>query len=168
MQNLTEDQQKSIDALTAAFLKVNTPQSGVKFNLVNADALLKDARLRDALKAAELADHEAWIKASREEAQRVCDLLKQDLEPLFSFKVIEESDQYDSVIPGRIKLPNVAIFSQQNSCIEHIKIRVCWKNYEDEQGVKRSRGAGFYYSGDRTLEEYVGRKHFLEKLKMYL
>jgi hypothetical protein len=145
MNTLTETQSQLISQLTQEFQRINseTKVNG-KFNLVSAEELNQIAEEVRRNKAEAEADSNYWAKAARDEADRIVELLKEDLPMARVERYGKANQHYDlpDILIARKgdRLPHVS------ECVTiHVKVR---KEYTDQ-----THGC-WYYKGLRLVYEY--------------
>lgn len=80
MKNLTANQQQIIDDLTAEFSRINASAKKTSgFNLIDVEPLRQKSREIEENKFIAEQDQKMWEKIAMDEAQRIAELLQQDL-----------------------------------------------------------------------------------------
>jgi hypothetical protein len=77
---MTENQKQLIDSLTEEFNRISIQETKKKkFNLIDAKALTDEKKERECWEKISKDNEREWNRAARQEAQRIVDMLKEDL-----------------------------------------------------------------------------------------
>jgi len=97
MKTLTQNQQLIIESLTSEFLRINNEHRNEgSFNLINIDPLMqKTMEIKQNKREAEM-DYEAWHNIAMQEAERIVQLLRQDLPNACVERYGESNGKYDA------------------------------------------------------------------------
>lgn len=153
---LTQNQQQTIEFLTAQFEKLNaSTQPKRKFNLVDIKPLEDKAeRIRQLDEEAELSK-KIWKDTQKHELHRIADLLREDLP---EDRILININLYGSQIKiCRIQfLSNGELYASESleRCVT-ICVKIKYKDFYDEYSQKfRYRYTGIYYELNYGKEEY--------------
>ena len=170
MKKLTTSQKQIIEQITLEFERIN--QSSVpnkKYNLLNIVPLVEQNRLKTEFIEEANADYKRWKQIANDEAQRIVDLLQEDLH-LYSVQKYDHSN-------GHYDLPVVLIRNSENGSTHHescVTFDVCIdKVYKSlthlNVDIALEFGIGLHYKfGSKkfnTIEELIGDNVFQRELK---
>ena len=167
MNNLTNNQQTILNQLIGEFNRINTMKTSNKgFNLIDINPLEQINREIKEHEELAKADEETWFKMRTNEAQRIIELLKQDLQGYCVQKYGKENQH--------LELPNILIRKHERASTHHedsVIIRV-GNHYRDSyvHNNLRQFGTELYYTiGNgikyKTIEEAVSSDHFKWELR---
>jgi hypothetical protein len=154
MNNLTNNQQTIINQIIGEFNRMNTTNNSSKgFNLIDINPLQKINREIKEFKELASADSKAWETLAHNEAQRIVDLLKEDLKG-YSVQKYGEGNTYNSS-PSILIRNNDKAYTDFSNSID-IDVRVA-KQTKSIHGSNCNFGVALYYTFYSTpyhLEEY--------------
>jgi hypothetical protein len=168
MNNLTNNQQELLSKLITEFNRMNeNKKTSFGFNLIDINPLAKiNQEVKEFYQLAE-ADNIAWNNLANQEAQRIVDLLKQDLQGYCVEKYGKENGHYD--LPTILIRHDEKTSTHPDSCVT-INVQI---EYEDKKlyDSYQKFGVKLYYistyGGKRyyTIEEAINADSFQQKLR---
>jgi hypothetical protein len=168
MNNLTNNQQELLSQLINEFNRMNeSKKTSTGFNLIDINPLAKiNQEIKEFNQLAD-ADCIAWNNLANQEAQRIVDLLKQDLQGYCVQKYGKENGHYD--LPSILIRHDEKTSTHCNSCVTiNVEIEHQTKYIHD---TPRNFGVKLYYvstyGGTRyyTIEEAISDATFQRKLR---
>lgn len=177
---LTQNQQQTIEFITAQFEKLNgSQQPNKKFNLVDIKPLQdKSERIRQ-LDEEENISKKMWTDAQEHEIKRIADLLREDLP---EDMILIKTNPYSREIKiCRIQFTSNGTFyvsEHKNDCVT-IGVKIRRESFYDEYSTKhRDKCSGIYYTilqnislletknvEYSTIEELVSTDEFKDTLR---
>jgi hypothetical protein len=168
MNNLTNNQQTIINQIIGEFNRMNTANnSNKKFNLIDINPLEKINREIKEFEELANADSKAWEKIANNEAQRIVDLLKEDLKGYSVQKYGKEN--------GFIDIPVILIRkSDKHSTHNEDSVRIQVHIQKEDKlvhGSFKQFGIGLKYSSTynglryNTIEEALNDEWFQLNLR---
>jgi hypothetical protein len=167
---ITPTQQNILDSLVNEFNRINNePTPSGSFNFINTDPLLQKTMEIKQNKAIAKADKEAWNKIAIDEANRIVELLRQDLPNACIYRHSKENGYNDS---SRIK-----ILRDKNTSTDHyscvtIEVIVITNEVYQTHGCYYENGVGLayidMYRGDEkynTMQDLANTKYFQEQIR---
>jgi hypothetical protein len=149
MKTLTENQRQLIAQLTHEFQRINATKTNSKFNLVNVDELHQVAEEIRQNKAEAEADASYWRQAAMDEANRIVELLREDLPMARVERYGQANGHYDS--------PDILIARKENRLFHHSDcVNISVKVYKER--TKQTHDC-HYYKGLRLVYEYYNTPH---------
>ena len=171
---LTQNQQAIIDSLTNEFNRINNESTKGSFNLININPLIDKTReIKENQRIAEL-DKQMWDKLAMDEAQRIAELLSEDL----PFACVERYGKSN----GHYDLPYITI-QRGKGITGHHENHVCIQVTIVKEWVKQSHDCGYEkgirlgyeryehsYSNNRTIynsiEELFEKSNIAEEIRI--
>ncbi len=170
---LTQNQQQTIEFLTAQFEKLNgSQQPKTKFNLVDIKPLEDKAERIRQLDEEHETEDKAWAELRKNELQRIADLLREDLP---EDRIMVKINTYGCVLYiCRIQyLSNGELYINDDTdrCVT-IHLELKRNSYKDEYSQKyRGKYTNLYYTLNygkveySTIEELVSTDEFKDTLR---
>lgn len=168
MNNLTNNQQELLNQLINEFNRMNeSKKTSTGFNLIDINPLAKINQEIKEFRELAKTDHIAWGKLANQEAQRIVDLLKQDLQGYCVEKYGRENGHYDS--PTILIRHSEKTSTHSDSCVTiDVSIKYQPRFLHNES---LSFGANLYYVSTyggmhyKTIEEAISDASFQRKLR---
>ena len=167
---LTQNQQQTIEFLTAQFEKLNASTPKRKFNLVDIKPLEDKAERIRQLDEEEKIQLQIWTDTQKHELQRIADLLREDLP---EDKVLIKINGRQIKICRIQFLSNGELYASESleRCVT-ICVKIKYKDFYDEYSQKfRYRYTGIYYELNygkveySTIEELCATDEFKDTLR---
>lgn len=176
---MTTQQQFIIESLQKEFERINAAQvTKTKFNLINSESLQEDTKRKKEWAELSKRDLETWDKAAHEEANRIIELLREDLPPyVIVEKYTPAIGKYEAA-QFQIRHESVSFRAHHEELVS-IEVYVSREYRRDEHGNAAEFGKAFRYvpypiqygsipnykKGYKTIEEAVNDSQFKEALR---
>ena len=136
---ITQSQQILLDSLLDEFTRINkTSESKHTFNLINIEPLLQKSKEIERNEAIAKADKKAWDRLAEEEADRIAELVKQDLPNVYIGK--------DSGFPSMLNIAKDEKSSHHIYTRVNIYVGYLTEKVDQTHNDRYWKGVQLYYS----------------------